>query len=399
MNKRTLFCQRAESELIVEAHTNKVKMCSVNEGVDIFSNNISSLKQTLQKGRRIQECKTCWNQEKNGLKSHRQTGNEFWRFRDGNSHLDLFLYNDCNAACVYCNLNYSTQWQTEIKNSKYSIPNAYKKIKFTTITDEHKVKILEYVKQIALDESKTACIAINGGEPSIYAFRDNFFEDIIETFYKHTDSNRHLRFDFLTNCNSSSTQTTKIANLFEYYKKMYKNFDPIIQPSFESVGKTFEYIRYGVKWDKFSNNIFRWANYHFEKNIVATINSASLINLTVFLKFVNEYAAVSNGIVNLQLNELTKPEQFSIKYLDESFLIYFDQSIEYLKKEKVYINNKKQVIENLKKIRASVKKIEPTEQFLKEFFKINDYFKHERSLDIKDINPHLYDYFLNMSKK
>jgi organic radical activating enzyme len=400
MNKRTLFCQRAESELIVEAHTGKVKMCSQARGVEFFSNDIETLKQNLQKRKRIQECEFCWNHERSGLTSHRQTGNAFWRQNQGNCHLDLFLYNDCNAACIYCNQNYSTQWQTEIENTKYPIPNIFlKKERFISVTEKHKEKILYYVKQIALDKEKTACIAINGGEPSLYAFRDNFLEDIIETFYKHTKFDRHMRIDFFTNCSSSSTQTIKIINLFEYYKTIYPNFKPIIQPSFESVGKTFEYVRYGIKWEKFSNNLFRWGNTNFEKNIVATINSVSLNNLYEFLKFVNEYASVSKNIVNLQLNELYKPDQFSLRYLDDTFLDYFNKCIKYLKTEKIYINNNKQVIKNLKNLKSKINTQKPTQEFLKEFFEINDYFKNERSLDINNINPHLYDYFLNMSEK
>lgn len=399
MNKRTLFCQRADCELIVEAHTGKIKMCSQMQGVELFSNDIENLKQNLQKGKRIQECEFCWNCERRNLVSHRQTGNDFWRQNQGNCHLDLFLYNDCNAACIYCNQNYSTQWQNEIKNTKYSTPEIYRQNKSISVTDKHKEKLLDYVKQLALDVNKTACIAVNGGEPSLYAFRDNFLENIIETFFKYTKSDRNMRLDFFTNCNSSPTQTVKLINLFDYYKTIYPNFQPVIQPSFESVGKTFEYVRYGIKWEDFTDNLFRWADSNFEKNITATINSVSLNNLYEFLKFVNEYASVSKNIVNLRLNELYKPDQFSLRYLDDTFLDYFNKCIKYLKTEKIYINNNKQVIKNLKNLKSKINTQKPTQEFLKEFFEINDYFKNERSLDINNINPYLYDYFLNMSEK
>jgi pyruvate-formate lyase-activating enzyme len=200
-------------------------------------------------------CRSCIDQELNGLQSYRQGANQ--RFGLTHDHastivLDITPNRNCNLACRICDEWSSSTW-SRIKD--ISIPKNY------NASVEEFSKLFDTVDLSCVEE-----INFSGGEPLL----NNNLTRYLEPF-----SNR-IAFDQITlrfSTNGTIRFEPKMLEFLSRFKLVLARF------SIDDVGVAFEYQRWPAKWDQVENN---WR--HFLKNmphqtIPALNRTVSLLNI------------------------------------------------------------------------------------------------------------------------
>jgi MoaA/NifB/PqqE/SkfB family radical SAM enzyme len=140
------------------------------------------------------------------------------------NQIDVRWSNLCNHACVYCGPLLSSKWAAEL-NLPIERPNVERQ-------QELKKYIFSNIHQL-----KNVYLA--GGEPLLMKENEEFLAELL----KH---NPDVSLRVNTNL---STTNTKVLRLITQFKNVHWTV------SAESVGKQFEYIRYGGIWDDFLQNL------------------------------------------------------------------------------------------------------------------------------------------------
>lgn len=191
----------------------------------------------------------------------------------------------CNFACSYCNSGYSTTWGKDIRDN-----GPYQKFKTTSAGayyadgswSEIYGKYNEnnpYVKAF-LDwwpelSQKLMEIRVTGGEPS----QSRNFWQFVDLMKQYPSPN--LRFAINSNLGLKTDTLQRLIDIT--HEVQVKEFD--LYTSNESYGPHAEYIRDGLKYDVWRNNLVTFmerANYR-QLVIMMTINSLCLFSITEFL--------------------------------------------------------------------------------------------------------------------
>lgn len=398
--EKDFHCIRATRERLVWAHRNKLKPCSDCVGTDIDNlDAFNKLVKDINNGVKREECKSCWTHEANGYKSYREHGNDLWKtIGVGNSHSEVIYNRNCDAACLYCNKSFSTAWEEELANTKHQIPDFLKDSTDYNAVDLSKGKktALKIIKEVAEDYRKYACIGVYGGEPTITLLETNYMEELIETFYKHNKMwHRRLRYDINSNFNFSEEKCYKLIEKLNNTARQYTFVDFVLQPSFESIGKNFEFIRSGCKWENLNRNLDTFLKEtDYEIEIKSAINNVSLENLPQFLKFMNEKCKTIRPF-GIRIDCVRTPKMFSIEILESNFGKYFEEAWHFFKNNETYFLNTDSIVLQLKNVETLINHCHDNEKLPEiinaiEFY---DYIEKERNVRLLDANPELYYYF------
>ena len=277
----------------------KIPIVEVEEDFTAIHNtkHKKEMRRMMQNGERPRECEYCWKMEDMGkdavsdrtFKSIIYSDEELQRAyeMDHNESVNLKTFEiafdrTCNLACSYCNASFSTTWAKDIKtNGEYinlvsdgagafrqdgSWTQPYK-------NDEDNPYIQAFWKwwDNGLSESLEE-LRITGGEPLMSGNTWKLF-DWFEA------QNSDMRFAV----NSNLIAKKDIIDKLIAKSKNIKHFE--LYTSCEATGKQAEYIRDGLEWDLWLNNIKRVlteANYK-GVHIMMTINSLCLFSITDFL--------------------------------------------------------------------------------------------------------------------
>jgi organic radical activating enzyme len=260
------------------------------------------MRRMMQIGERPRECEYCWKMEDMGkdavsdrtFKSIIYTDEELQQAFEMNKDTDVNLKTFeiafdrvCNLACSYCNASFSTTWAKDIKNNGPYInlvsdgagafhhdgawAQPYK-------DDEDNPYVQAFWKwwDNGLSESLQE-LRITGGEPLMSANTWKLF-DWFEA------QNSEMRFAI----NSNLIAKKDIIDKLIAKSKNIKHFD--LYTSCEAVGNQAEYIRDGLDYNLWKNNLKRIlteANYK-GVHVMMTINSLCLFSITEFLDEIYE---------------------------------------------------------------------------------------------------------------
>jgi sulfatase maturation enzyme AslB (radical SAM superfamily) len=197
--------------------------------------------------------------------------------------VDVRWSNVCNFACVYCSPEYSSKWATELKEE---------------IVQPSSERVAELKSYVFDNVEKLKHVYLAGGEPLL--MKENLE---LLALLKSTNPNVNLR----VNTNLSKVDTKVFEAVCEF-----PNVHWII--SIETVEEQFEYIRYGAKWNDFTDNL----------DIVRKLNHKVSFNMLYFLL---NYSSLFNCIEYLQncgfhnnsfiIGALSNPEYLNIRHLPE----------------------------------------------------------------------------------
>jgi organic radical activating enzyme len=258
------------------------------------------IRKQMLEGERPKECEYCWKIEDMGpdkvsdrvYKSIIYTDEELieaktkfgWTEDVDLKTLEIAFDPNCNFACSYCNSSFSTTWQNDIKKNgpyqnlvsdgaaafqhdgSHSMP--YGKKNENNPYVEAFWKWWEAELQFSLRE-----LRVTGGEPTM---SQDFWK-----LMKWWETNKDCNVEFAVNSNLGQKD-----ELFDELLKASHNIKSFhLYTSCESVGAQAEYIRDGLKWEKWLSNVHKMLEHGNVKSIncMMTINALSLFSITEFM--------------------------------------------------------------------------------------------------------------------
>ena len=250
--------------------------------------NFKILRKKFLKGQRHAGCKKCYQHDDNkdnNFDSMRKWFNETFKDdevvdsvlntqEDGTietspiRYLDIRFGNICNLKCRMCGHGLSSTWYDEIKKLVEQEGQPYHNPKFVHVDCYEKIEpLLPYVQQIYFA----------GGEPILYPEHTKMLDKLIEI--SNTDCK--LRY----NTNLSSLHYKK-----RYMPDIWKNFSDVqVGASIDSMGPNVEYIRTGLKWDRFKSNYETLLHAgHVDLYPAPTIGILNIEDYIDFAKFIIE---------------------------------------------------------------------------------------------------------------
>ena len=327
-NSETL-CASLWSHAVVDFGQQKVRACCKTKSIkltsedikfykkDVFLNlpSIRKSRKEMLNGGKPSVCNICWQLENTGKYSFR-TGRQFWQEYFSNlnysdytysyhpDNLDIQLDNLCDLKCLYCNEDFSSQWQAE--KQKYGeleniVPINDDIDKFVELFFEWFLDIKENLKRIAF----------LGGEPLISPKFYQYLDRILDCYDGKFPEN--LEFNIITNLNTSPIYFNKILKTVNEYKEKIK-FN--INISMESYGEKAEVIRHGINFKRFTENFEELAKISgITLSTIISTNLLSLSSLHHYLKFLTDLEKKHNINIILYDNLIVYPSYLQIELL------------------------------------------------------------------------------------
>lgn len=284
------YCSTKFTDLMVSVEKRELYNCCLaypeRVNLDWLAKNPGKLfyTPTMIKDRQLmlqnKSCKSCdfgcYRDEKQGKTSGRSRAEKI-QIDDVFSplkSLQILLSSDCNLTCAYCNSDWSSSWRRDLdKNGEYSLHNF-------KLENSNWTKLLSKVKQkqrttqtnffqLLLREIKLAknleLVSLLGGEPLLH----NDIDKIIDVV---KDKKIHIT----TGLGVSNNRLLNFLNKYKGQKNILFNV------SCESTGKTFEFLRYGNKWQEFVDKIKMITDKDFTVRFFSTITNISLLDFHNF---------------------------------------------------------------------------------------------------------------------
>jgi len=299
-------------------------------------------------GERPAECDYCWNTEDTSdrfsdrvFKSGESWSWPFkeeifssdWRDDYNPKYVEVSFSNVCNFKCSYCGPAFSTKWMEEVKEyGGYETSNHI----FNDLST------LEYEKKMP--------ISINDNNPYIDAFWKwwpELYEDlhtfritggeplldkntwiILDYIIEHPNPNKELKFAINSNLSVSDKLIDKLIEKINKIEDENRVKEFIIFTSVDTWGKQAEYIRYGLNFNKFWDNV----NKILDKcpriiiTIMSTYNAMSVPNYNKLISEIytlKDYYGSSdrywNSAVFLDTSYLRYPQHQSVRILTDDF--------------------------------------------------------------------------------
>lgn len=288
----------------------------------------AKMRQLMKDGVKPTECDYCWKIESMGdtfisdrvFKSLQFTQDEMmeWFNLPAESRivpptLEIMFDRTCNFACSYCNANFSTSWERDIKSNGYydletrgggafkhdgTTNNCYEKEENPFIK-----AFWEWWPELS---QKLRVLRITGGEPLMSTDVWKLIDMFAETKYQ---------FELGINTNLGAKKTI-IDRLIERSKDI-ENLT--LFTSMESTGAQAEFIRDGLDYEQWKTNVERILCESNVKRVVVmmTINALCLFNITDFMDQVQEWKKKYDNKISMSINFLRFPAFQSLTVLPD----------------------------------------------------------------------------------
>ncbi|MFZ3230694.1 MAG: radical SAM protein [Pseudobdellovibrio sp.] len=309
--------------------------------------------------------------------------------------LEIILTNTCDMKCMYCSHHYSTKWAAErIKYNEIKPQDVVSEL--PKPNSEYKRTLLEWFKNDAVHSINS--INFIGGEPSL--IKD--FYEISSEIAKILElkSRNDVILAVVTNLNSSPAIFDKFVNHLISISKYFKFID--INISIEAFGSRAEYIRNGLSWNRWTENLEKLINLKLNNLKISAqmaTNVLSISSLPQLVEYFSQLIDKNQVQIYLRQNLVTFPMANSPLLLTSEFVTYIDQTIKTLEAkpshfEDVYkYDSWKDYIIFLNTIKDSIAnhKLNSAEKKLvRDFFK---QFDDRNSLDVHKTFPEYKNFF------
>ncbi len=358
------FCHFRWSDTVVNLRDITVRSCCKTkphdvsldelneEGTEIFSNSryLKKRRQEMIDGLKHSDCSYCWELEDKNIYHTRMRSKSFKSFKEQiakhspNETDDLFeateilhtknldsleivLENTCQMKCLYCSPEFSSAWEAEVQMGRTMPSPAQQNLK-----SKFKEKFFEYLPE-AFDGLKN--ITLLGGEPLIQPDFYKMLDQIATLSSKSPSPEKKLEINVISNL---SVPPLVINRFLDKVEKMNSLVDIILLPSIENTGEQAEYLRFGLNWNYFLDNLEKSFNSGLFPmiRILTTLNLLSVTGLRNLLGTLFElkkrYPKQSLQIIP---NIVKGPTHLSPLLLDSSFVFYLQDSIDFLQTHEI----------------------------------------------------------------
>jgi sulfatase maturation enzyme AslB (radical SAM superfamily) len=279
VNKNT-FCVAPWYSLNVGKASKKITPCCKVKNIAKYDYNqleeywispeLSKLRKDLLNGIKNENCISCWRDEEAGGESLRLIENRHLKLSPDDAPMmeqinnpkvsniktfELVLGNLCNLKCVMCSPNDSSQLLAEA-NLNQELKKTYTDVKTYDQTQHNWPKEDDFVEWCNEHLPQAIHLNFTGGEPFIIPWIQTMIDKIPD------EQKKKCILHFTTNL------TIVNLGLFENFRKFKEVW---LSVSVEGVGDTFEYLRYGHKWETLETNI-RLIREMKIKNLILMVN-------------------------------------------------------------------------------------------------------------------------------
>lgn len=240
------------------------------------------IEMTCCKVKKIEPCRRCWEDEKNGFFSLRQSSLEDfknYKLHQGLMMLDLRLSNNCNLACSMCGSHASSLW--------------------AKLQGKHDLRTLSSaLKQSLLGDCKDLIrLSVQGGEP--------FYGDDFIDFIDSIPNKSSIQLEIFTN-----TVTANI-DMIERWSREFNHV--MIISSVDGIGDTFEFIRWPAQWHKFEKKIVALSKISkLGLSFAFTVQNINILNIADFIS----WRDATVPACPITFNVLELPAHFHFTVLD-----------------------------------------------------------------------------------
>ena len=313
----------------------------------------------MLQGKRPSECDYCWNIEDNSTSySDRiyksaepwsephleEIVNARWNEDFNPRYVEVSFSNTCNFKCSYCSPGYSSPWFQEIKQyGGYPTSNNYNSLDHLAASDSMPILHSEFNPYVEAFWSwwpelykDLHTFRITGGEPLLS--KDTW--EVLDYIIDHPNPNKNLKFAINSNLGVEDALIDKLIQKLERIINEDRVKEVIIFTSVDSWGSHAEYIRYGLEFNKFWDNINKILHIlpKVTITVMSTYNILSPFRYNELLRNIN--------IVKKQHHNPDRYWQHPI-LLDTSYLRYpSHQSVKLLTEEhkKLILGNAEQAL-------------------------------------------------------
>lgn len=260
-------------------------------------------RQLMINGHRPSECAYCWKVEDAGEISdrHIKTTSDWsepfiseivadpYNPEYKPKYVEISFGNLCNFKCSYCSPNVSSQWREEIEQlGPYPTSEGYNDLKYQSKIFYRNNDPNPYVdawwRWYDTLVNDLLVLRVTGGEP----FLNKNLYKLLERLMN--DPKPHLVLAINSNLCVPDQNHDKVFAMVKHLvkNKCIRKFE--LYTSAEAHGKQAEYIRWGLDYNKWKQNIINWGT-QFEKikiSIMSTVNLLSVVSYKKFLEDVLE---------------------------------------------------------------------------------------------------------------
>jgi radical SAM protein with 4Fe4S-binding SPASM domain len=295
--------------------------CCITEGNDTMGNindtpieeiwnsrKYMELRKEFLDGKQPRMCKRCFDKEKTGSRSNRQSTfekfpNEISKERTTKAELKLkhwdFRFNNlCNLKCRTCGPYCSSSWIPDAKKLNYK--NDFPKIIKNKNTYDLIDKNIDNVERIYFA----------GGEPLL-------MDEHWYIIKKLDELGRYdVRLEYNTNL---TTLKYKNENIIDYWKKWIGNHQSPasivnLWPSIDEIGERAEIIRSGTVWKKIEDNLKKVIDAGIDPQPSITV---SVLNVHRIPTIVNHLIGLGIRAKRISYNLVITPEYYNVSVLNE----------------------------------------------------------------------------------
>lgn len=298
----------------------------------------------MLKGVRPSECEYCWAFEDQGRLSDRLFKSaDPWAaphfdevLEKGAQHsilprsVEVSFENTCNLKCMYCGPQFSSTWMDEAKRfGAYPTADQHGSLKWQIPYMESEQN--PYVKAFWHwwpDLSKQLKVfRITGGEPLLSQQTWKVFEKLRET------PQPKLHFAINSNLSMSRQLVKKLIQNLNQIEGKVERFT--LFTSVDTVGKQAEYIRFGMNFENYLQNVddvLTEVQWPIEVSYMVTVNALSIEGLAKLLKIIHEQRKKhSRHKILFDAPVLNNPTHMSVKILPKEFVRYIDEALDLMK--------------------------------------------------------------------
>ena len=221
---------------------------------------MKDIRKNLMAGKEIEQCQVC-NYKLLNLNTYRGYFNNqlfphkideaFEKTReDGYTEMkpisyDYRISNLCNFKCRMCGDQLSSSWESERRQMKNWTPEGD-----PWMTPENRTKLQTFTKEVlekelwqAVNEERIEEIYWVGGEPLMFQIHWDIMEHLVKT-----GQSKNVVVRYNTNLSRVEWRGIKLYDLLKHFKHVN------ISASIDGTGKIVEYVRDGIKWNRWLDN-------------------------------------------------------------------------------------------------------------------------------------------------
>jgi len=366
----------------------------------------------MLKGVRPKECDYCWRLEdsKEGLFSDRHYKSSFdWSDPHFNeiskmsgdenfdpTYVEVSFSNACNFKCMYCNTHSSSKWMDEIKQyGAYPTSQRHHNLEPTKMLGRIPIPNNQYNPyQEAFWKwwpslyKNLHTFRMTGGEPLMA--KDTF--KVLDHIGKTKTPNTNLTLGINTNLGTPDKLINKFIKSARKIidKKSVHKFE--LYTSAEAYGERNDYIRYGMNYNNWLNNLKKIMNElpEVEVAIMCAYNALCISSFTDLLKDIELIKQEYGKGPTIHLHYVRNPDFMDCKIMKEGH--YIEESWQYMKNSKWFTEFETHKMERIYRYWQNHKDDDHSKKRLDLMIYLREADKRRRTI-FKSVFPEFKDYY------